>query len=260
MEDKNNSPIEGQEIVNETVKENLEELQGEKDQEVEDLETQQIELESRKTVEKQLNFDAPKVKNLQGMIFSIVLLAAVSVLYILFFTKKDKDVPIVATTAGENSGLVLTVNNDSIITHFVLVNLLKADLERETEKYQVDLQKKSAEFEEKYRNYMINVQNEVLTQTQMQNAERQLVEEKTRLDELSAKYTEIMSRKEISVHREIMDSIINATKRVNDALYKADYVFATSEGSAIICSNPAYDITKEVIEELNNAYNKTNKK
>jgi len=205
------------------------------------------------------NFDMSKIKDRLGRALSLLSLVAVLVLSVLFFTKKDKPSQVVVA-AGENSGLLLTVNNDSIITYFVLVDILKSDLESETAKYQAELRSKSAVFEEKYHNYMINVQNNVLTQTQMQNTEKMLLEEKTRLEELSAKYTEIMSRKEISVHREIMDSIINATRRVNDASYKADYVFATSEGSAIICSNPAYDITKEVIEELNNAYNKTHKK
>jgi Skp family chaperone for outer membrane proteins len=204
--------------------------------------------------------NVPKTKNGHGMIFSGILLVAVVVLYVLFFTKKEKTPPSVVAASGGSSGLVLTVNNDSINAHFVLVEILKSDLETETEKYRAELQKKSAVFEERYRNYMINVQNNSLTQTQMQNAEKQLMKEKNDLEELSAKYTEIMTRKEISVQRELMDSLINATKRVNEASFKADYVFATSEGSAIICSNPAYDITKEVIEELNHAYNKTHKK
>ena len=200
-----------------------------------------------------------KTKNGQGMILSIVLLVAVAVLYVLFFTKKEKATAFVAA-AGENSGLVLTVNQDSILEHFVLVNLFKKDLETESAKYQAELEKKSAVFEEKYRNYMINVQNQVLTQTQMQNTEKLLIDEKTNLENLSAKYTEIMTKKKMSVDREILDSITNAVKRVNAASYNADYVFAAAEGSTIIYSKPAYDITKQVIEELNNAYNKTHKK
>jgi Skp family chaperone for outer membrane proteins len=200
-----------------------------------------------------------KTKNGQGMILSIVLLVAVAVLYVLFFTKKEKATAFVAA-AGENSGLVLTVNQDSILEHFVLVNLFKKDLETESAKYQAELEKKSAVFEEKYRNYMINVQNQVLTQTQMQNTEKLLIDEKTNLENLSAKYTEIMTKKKMSVDREILDSITNAVKRVNAASYNADYVFAAAEGSAIIYSKPAYDMTKQVIEELNNAYNKTHKK
>jgi len=216
------------------------------------------EMNPKQALENQGLSNMSKTKKPQGWILSSILLVAVVILYILFFTKKEKESPVVLAT-GKSSGLVLTVNNDSIVEHFVLVEILKSDLEKEMTKYQSEIQAKSAAFEDKYRNYMINVQNNALTQTQMQNAERTLMDEKTKLEELSAKYTEIMSKKEISVHREIMDSIINATQRVN-AKYNADYVFATSESSAIICSNPAYDITKEVIAELNNAYNKAHKK
>ena len=251
MED--NKKLEEQEVANVMVNENLEALQEENKQAVDPLEQQPI-------VENTAKPKVPKTKCVQiMMILSIILLIAVVVLYVLFFTKKDKISPI-ALAAGENSGLLLTVNNDSIIAHFVLVDILKKDLERETAKYETELKPKYAAWEEKYRNLAINVQNNVLTQTQVQNAEKQLMDEKSYLEELTAKYTDIMSKKELSVHQEIMDSIINATKRVNAVSYKADYVFATSEGSAIICSNPAYDITQEVIEELNNAYNKSHKK
>ena len=200
-----------------------------------------------------------KPKNRQGMILTVILLVAVAVLYVLFFTKKDKISP-VAAAAGNSSGLILTVNNDSIVAHFVLVEILKSDLEKEMAKYQAELQKKSDAIQEKYRIFKTNVDNNVLTQTQMQNGQNQLMQEQAALEALQAKYTEIMSKKEVNVHREIMDSITNATRRINDAHYKADYVFATSDNSPIFYSNPAYDITKEVIEELNNAYNKTHKK
>jgi len=216
---------------------------------------------NKKLAEEQVvvNETVRKPKNVCGTILPIVLLVAVVVLYVLFFTKKEKTASVVAV-AGEHSGLVLTVNQDSINVHFVLVEILKQDLEKEVAKYEAELKPKYAAFEEKYRNFEMNYQNNVLTQTQIQNAQKQLMAEKDHLDALSAKYSEIISKKEISVQRELMDSLFNATKRVNEAAFKADYVFATAEGSAIICSNPAYDITKEVIEELNSAYNKTHKK
>jgi len=198
-------------------------------------------------------------RNLAGKILTVVLLVAVAVLYVLFFTKKEKISP-VAAAAGKSSGLILTVNNDSIVANFVLVEILKSDLEKEMANYQAELQKKSDAIQEKYRIFKSNVDNNVLTQTQMQNGQNQLMKEQSALEALQAKYMDIMSKKEVSVHREIMDSITNATKRINDANYKADYVFATSETSPIFYANPAYDITQQVIEELNNAYNKTHKK
>ena len=188
-----------------------------------------------------------------------ILTVAVIVLFILQFTQNKGNKQIPARTNSEAQTLIVTINTDSIMEHFELMKLLKDDLEKETEKYHKELQKKSADFEEKYRNYMINVQNNVLTQTQMQNAERQLLQEKETLEALSERYTKILVDKEMSVQNEIMDSLKNASKRVNEASYNADYVFAISAGSAIIHANNHYDITDEVIKELNEAYKKSTK-
>ena len=187
-----------------------------------------------------------------------MLAAAVAVLFVLHFQRTENKA-VTMRSANESSAVIVTVNTDSVAVHFELMKILENDLKQETEKYQKELQTKSAAFEEKYRNYMINVQNNVLTQTQMQNAERQLMEEKNRLEELSEKYTEIMTRKNISVQSEITDSLRNASKRVNEAGYNADYIFAIGAGSPILHSAEMYDITDEVIKELNKSYKKSTK-
>ena len=189
-----------------------------------------------------------------------ILAVAVIVLFVLHFSqpKSNKTSPLKEGAETGNS-LIVTINTDSIMEHFELMKLLKEDLEKESEKYHKELQKKSTEFENKYRNYMINVQNNVLTQTQMQNAERQLLQEKESLEALSEKYTKILVDKEMSVQNEIMDSLKNASKRVNEASFNADYIFAISAGSAIIHASTHNDITNEVIKELNEAYRKSTK-
>ena len=61
---------------------------------------------------------------------------------------------------------------------------------------------------------MINVQNQVLTQTQMQNAERDLMKEKESLEALNERYTTILANKESSVQAEVADSIRNKAENV----------------------------------------------
>ena len=99
----------------------------------------------------------------------------------------------------------------------------------------------------------------MLTQTQIQNAEKQLQQEAGQFQALQEQYSQILAMKEVSVQKEITDSIVNAAQRVNDAKYKADYVLATSSGSAILYANTVYDITNDVIKELNDAYKKSSK-
>ncbi|MDR1460013.1 MAG: OmpH family outer membrane protein [Bacteroidales bacterium] len=200
--------------------------------------------------------EAKKQKMLPLQIIGGVLIVAVIVLYILHFQQPQSLKPIPVRTGDSSHALIVTVNTDSVTEHFVLVKLLKNDLEKETETYQKELQTKSSAFESKYQNYMINVQNNVLTQTQMQNAEKQLMQEKELLEALSDRYTKILVDKEMSVQNEIMDSLKNATKRVNEAGYHADYIFATNSGSAILHASEWLDITDQVIKELNDSYKK----
>lgn len=186
----------------------------------------------------------------------VVLFIGLIVLYILHFQNNKSSNPLQNSITGENS-LMLTVNNDSIIKYFTLAELLTKDLQTEAEKYHQDLQSKQATLEEKYKNYQANLQKNILTQTQIQNAEKQLQQEAGSLQGLQEQYTQILAMKEMSVQKEITDSIINATQRVNKAKYNADYVLATSTGSAIIYANKVYDITDEVIKELNDTYKKS---
>ena len=194
----------------------------------------------------------------------VVLFAAVITLFILFFTQKGADSksnPALASLMEKGeTPYMLTVNNDSIVANFVLVKILTDDLEEESSRYQKELQTKQSVLEEKYKNYQINVQNQVLTKTQMQNAEAQLTQEAATLKTLQEKYATILANNQTSVQKEIADSIISVTSRINDRKYHAKYVFATSSGSAVVYSSPEFDITEEVIAELNRSYEKTNGK
>jgi len=187
-----------------------------------------------------------------------ILAVAVIILFILhFYPQKNKPIPVRHT--NESQTVIVTIDIDSVTEHFDLVKLLKNDLEEETAKYQKELETKSIAFQTKVSNFEQNYQNNVLTQTQIQNAQRQLMQEKETLEALSAKYTKILMDKEMSVQNEITDSLRNASKRINDANYNADYIFAISSGSAILYSNEIYDITQEVIKELNETYKKSTK-
>lgn len=209
------------------------------------------ELKDKKSTCSTKNYCAIKI-----VAYTILFIGLIGI-YILHFTGKSNTDNFANKISSSENSIMLTVNNDSIIKHFTLAEMLKKDLETEANKYQQDLATKKASFEEKYKNYQINVKNNVLTQTQIQNAERQLQQEAETLQGLQEQYSQTLSLKEMSVQKEITDSIVNAARRVNDKKFKADYVLATSTGSAVLYANETYDITKYVIEELNNAYKKS---
>ncbi len=197
-------------------------------------------------------------KSILKVILWIVVLLAIIGIYVLYFTQGRASAPKpMPQKSGESTSMILTVNTDSIMEHFALVKILEEDIQKETEKYHKDLEAKSNAFAAKYQNLVDNVQNNRITQTQAENAQRQLAQEQEQLEALDAQYTNIIQNKSISVQTEIMDSIKNAASRVNLQLYQADYVFAVSSISAVIYSNEVYDITDQVIKELNESYKKS---
>ena len=206
----------------------------------------------------------PKNKGNGKCILKIILwiidILAIAGLYVLYFTQGKTHAPKqMPTKTGEATAMIITVNTDSIMKHFTLATILTEELEQESAKYDKDLENKSKAFYTKYQNLVDNVQNNRITQTQAENAQRQLGQEQEQLEALQAQYANILQNKSISVQTEIMDSIKNASSRVNLQYYQADYVFAVSSISAILYSNEVYDITDEVIKEMNDSYKRSTK-
>ena len=78
---------------------------------------------------------APSHNKNNGLwIVTFILFVAVIVLYILYFNGNKKNVAVVPTE--NNSGLILTINNDSIVANYELIKILEGDLQVESEKYQ----------------------------------------------------------------------------------------------------------------------------
>jgi outer membrane protein len=196
---------------------------------------------------------------LNGILWTVAFLAIAGI-YLLFFMQGKSPAPRpIPVKSGESTAMIITVNTDSIMAHFTLAQILTEELEKETEQYDKDIEGKSKSFYAKYQNLVDNVQNNRITQTQAENAQRQLGQEQEQLEALQMQYANILQSKSLSVQNEIMDSIKNASSRVNMQYYQADYVFAVSAISAVLYSNEVYDITNEVIEELNAAYKKSTK-
>jgi outer membrane protein len=191
-----------------------------------------------------------------------LIVVAVAGLYVLHFTGGGDASFHPAKSLGDSTGiLVLTVNNDSITdtNKYELARIRLSELSAERAKYQQEITQKSTVFQQKLNNYLINKQSGVLTQGQMEKTERELTAEQEALESLDARYSEVMNLKQLNVLQEIRDSIINAANRVNARRYGADYIFASGQASVIVHANPVYDVTQEVLEEMNSAYKASEK-
>ena len=111
-------------------------------------------------------------------IFNILLGIAVIILFILHFIKPKEEKFVPKVFEGKpGSGEVLYVNLDTINEHYELIKILTDDIQAESKKQDAIFANKEAAFQKKYAQFQENLQNGVLSNIQIKNAEEQLQQE-----------------------------------------------------------------------------------
>lgn len=189
-------------------------------------------------------------------IVDAVLIVAVIVLYILYFffpkTASHRPSQNVVNTEPR-SGEIIYINIDSVNANYELVDILTKDIEAEMSKQEAVFQNRQAALERKAAQFQQNYQAGVLTQVQIENAQQQLMQESETLKEDYARVMGDLEARQAAALKQIADSVINATKRIN-AERNASYVFSYQYGGQLIDADPAKDVTDELLEMLNEPF------
>lgn len=197
------------------------------------------------------------------IILNVVLLAAVAVLFYLYFSRGAKDVN---NTAAKQSVKhkanepakdfrIAYFEMDSIENSFSMVKDVKNELGKEEDRMNGEM----ASLEKKYRDKIAQYQNQAATMTQVQSemANRDVLQLQEsirgRKQELDQKYQDLYMRK----MREVKTKIEGFLKDYNNQK-GFSYIFAYEPG-LFYYRDTAYNITGDVIKGLNEQYG-TNKK
>ncbi len=212
-----------------------------------------------KPVELSENEEAkPSCKNNSSLCHWIVdgvLLAAVIALFILHFADNGRKTAVVQKPVEVGTGEVVFINIDSVNEQYEMVKILKDTLEAEQQKQEVVFNNRQKALETKAANFEKNYSSGSLTPQQAQYAQQSIQEESTRLQRDYSNYMEDFQNRYAAALEQMADSLNAAAKRVN-AAYNASYIFTYQDGGQLLYADPAHDITKEVIEELNRSFKK----
>lgn len=200
---------------------------------------------------KKTSFFTPSVLN-------IILILLLVVLYVLFFTHsfrqpKTQAIP-EAVMYQKKGGLTIAfVNSDSIKTHYQLVKDLQKNLEDKYASLNKDitarqnaLQVKAGELQRKYEARQIS-------NDEAQKMDEMLKAEGKKLYDLNQEYSNKMSDEEYRLNTVYIDSMNNYLVRFNKK-YNFDYILGYSKGGGILYARDTLDITKYVLEGLNEEY------
>ena len=197
------------------------------------------------------------------VILNAVLLAAVVVLYILYFANPEKkeasgqDQTVVNRSSLENAAIAY-VEFDTILTHYDRYIDLQGELVNKQKKSEAQLTSKSDTWQRAVKDYQDKANKGLITRSKMMEIEAQLSKDQkdllTMRDDLSASLAE---EKQVT-DRQVMNKIIEYLKKYNaDNHYQ--FIFSKSFGGNLLLAETGNDITAEVLQGLNKEYQKEQK-
>lgn len=198
-----------------------------------------------------------KAVNLNTVLL-LAVLAGLVVLYILFFTSQKSMRPEQgsgdSTEISTHAGLrIVYVNIDTLNEHYEFVKLLKQNLEstgnrlqREILNEQQALEKDAADLQAKYEAGRI-------TQAEAQQRYEKLMTDQQALMEKKDRYTQQVAEQEFKMNTQLLDTVNSFLKRFNQE-HGYEYILAYRSAGEILIASNKLDITRQVLDLLNQEY------
>ncbi len=194
-----------------------------------------------------------------SLILNVVLLVAVAILYFLHFSQKSaatKPTAIAVSDSLKNIeekvfSQIAYVNSDSLLMNYKYYKDTKENLEEKRKKLEQEiagrtrsLQNEVVAYQQKGRN--LTLEQAQLTEQNLMRKEQELVRYR---DESIQKLAEEEQKEVDQLYTNITKYLKGYTK---DKPYK--FVFGYSKGGGILFANDSLEITKDVLQGLNNDY------
>jgi len=187
---------------------------------------------------------------------NLVMLVGLIILYILHFTGSgSKNNALSGALAKANKGAISVafVNNDSILSNYDLVKKMRADLEAKGKRLEGEVAAKQQAFEKDAAYFQEQVKKKAISDQSAQEIYGQLQQNQQSIYQLRDKYAAELQQSEMDMNVALIDSVMNFLKRYNEKS-KFDYILGFTKGGNILFANDTLDVTKDVIKELNIAY------
>ena len=187
-----------------------------------------------------------------GMAFNIFVFLAIAVLYILFFTSRNKQ-EVIQPVSIKTALSIAYVDSDTLWENYDFVKATKKELEDLELKLTNNYKSQALAFKAEYENYLkigasMPLNEQKKKEAVLQQKQSSLMElEKS----LGAQLAEVKQNKNI----QLQDSIFAYVKRFNKGS-KYSFILEKSRMSGVLYANDSLNITKEIVKGLNEAYTK----
>ncbi len=200
-----------------------------------------------------------------SVLVNIVLLVAVVVLYVLHFSGKKEEETTVqqpfnipVQQSGSDTPSIVFVNVDSLLANYLLYTELADKLLNERSTLEAELIRKTQAFEKEVADFQYKVNKVLVTRAEAAEIETQLGIKQQNLLALKDTMAYSLLQEEQSMNQMLHDKIIDEINEFNKS-NNFQFVLSQTLGGSILFGNGNLNITKNILDRLNDKHNKAKK-
>jgi len=202
------------------------------------------------------------IKENSNRIISGILAIAVIVLFVMHFTDGDKEGPEnqevqPGTLVGNMSEMkVAYVFVDSVLANYEFYKVLENKLLTKKTSLEKELSGKGESFQKEVADFQYKVEKKLITSWDAEARQKQLTEQQQVLVNLQGDMQNKLAQEEQMLTIQLHDSVLDA---VNDINRKLGYnlVLSNTFGGGLLYADDYMNITKQVLDRLNESYRKS---
>ena len=187
---------------------------------------------------------------------NVLLLIAVIVLYILHFSGNSKSTSNQGGTVTMNADArIVYINMDTLLNNYTQSRELNEAFLKKLEANRTELNIKVKNFDREAAEFRNKVENGGMTRERAEQAQMDLMIKQQNLQKLQQEMTENAQREQMEINRKLYDAITNFLTEYNKAK-GFQLILSTTLGGNVLFAQEGFDITNDVVNQLNEQYKK----
>ena len=198
------------------------------------------------------------MKNL-SLILNAVLIVAVGVLFYLHFSSEKTSVSGKGPEKNINTVMpdmpIVYINIDSLLNNYAYFEEMQNEFADKQSEAEAELNARSRQYESSAIDYQNKVQKGLVTRREAAEMEQQLMAAQQELLQYRDQLTMQLSEEEQVRNRRLINNIMEYLVDYNKE-FNYQFIFSNSFGDNVLFANDKLDITKSVLEGLNEQFEK----
>jgi len=162
-----------------------------------------------------------------------------------------------APVAGAGVARIVYINTDTLMNQYLLAIELNEAFLKKQEERRTELNVKAKSLDQEFNEFQRKLQNNgFLSEARAIDARDQLVVKQENLKRLQEEMIDKTAREQSELNKQLFDKLTSCLKEYNQEK-GFDIVLSTQLGGNVLFAVDGYDITKEVVNRLNEDYKKT---